>query len=100
MCRWCDSTVAEYLRGPHYGSERLDARDRCNEYVMTGLRTARGISLAEAAVRFGAERARRLERGAARWLASGTLVRDGERLYIPSARLLVSDAVIASLFEA
>lgn len=97
--RWCVSTVAGYLRNPEYESERLTPRDCCNEYVMTGLRTARGISLAVVAGRFGAEQARRLEREAAPWLAAGALVREGARLRIPPERFLVSDAVIGALFE-
>ena len=98
--RWCSSAAGEYIAAPAYGFERLTPRDRCNEYVMTGLRTAEGISLAEAAERFGAATAARLVRDAGPWLAAGTLVREADRLRIPAARMLVSDAVIEALFDA
>ncbi len=97
---WCLSGAQEYIAGPEYGSERLAPRDRCNEYVMTGLRTAEGISLAVAAERFGPETAARLTAAAGPWLAAGTLVRAGNRLRIPPERFLLSDAVIEALFDA
>lgn len=97
---WCLSSAEDYLAAPEYGSERLTPRDRCNEYVMTRLRTSEGISLAEAAERFGPQTAARLTAAAGPWLSGGTLLREGDRLRIPSARFLLSDAVIESLFEA
>ncbi len=44
--------------------------------------------------------AARLVRDAGPWLAAGTLVREADRLRIPAARMLVSDAVIEALFDA
>ncbi len=99
--RWCTSSVAEYVaEPPRYGSEVLTPRDCCNEYVMTGLRTAGGISLGVVAQRFGAGRAQRMAEAAAPWIAAGTLVCEGEWMRIPAERFLVSDAVIEALFEA
>lgn len=99
--RWCTSSVAEYISKPAvYDCEHLTPRDRCNEYVMTGLRTAEGISLEVVAQRFGTERAARMEKAAAPWIDAGVLVREERRLRIPAERFLVSDAVIEEFFEA
>lgn len=96
--RWAVSSVAEYLAGAPYGSERPDAAERYDEYVMTRLRTADGIELEEVRRLFGEGRLEYLLREAAPWLASGDLLRGGGRMRIPAERFLRSDAVIADLF--
>lgn len=98
--RWCQSSVAEYLAGPRYGSEMLTARDRYNETVMTRLRTAEGIALDGFERQFGRERLERLLREAAPLVGAGMLRLGGGRLRVPPERFLVSDAVIETLFEA
>ena len=80
-------------------AETLTDRDRFNEYVMTRLRTAEGIGLAETEALFGPERTARMQRGAAPWIRAGALVVSGGRMAVPAARMLVSDAVIEALFE-
>lgn len=98
--RWCTSTVEGYIVAPDYGSERLTARDHANEYVMTALRTAEGISLSLFEERFGEAQRRRLLDDAHLFLEAKTLTLDGDRLRIPSEKFLVSDAVISALFDA
>ena len=97
--RWNVDSVEGYLAGEPGGAETLSERDRFNEYVMTRLRTAEGIDLAEAEARFGAERAERMRRAAEPWKRAGTLVAAGGRIAVPAARMLVSDAVIEGFFE-
>lgn len=94
-------SVEAYLdAGPEeYITERLTPQDRYNEYVMTRLRTAEGIDLGEAERLFGAARTARIVQDAAPWLESQTLVVSQRRMAVPPARMLVSDAVIESLFE-
>ena len=96
--RWCGQTVAEYLGGCEYGSERLDERDRRNETVMISLRRIEGIDLADFARKFGAEYAERIaaEAGA---LGGYGVECDGRSIKIPPERMLVSDAVIEALFD-
>lgn len=96
---WNPSSVDRYIAGEAPEAEILTDRDRFNEYVMTRLRTAEGIDLAEAAARFGPERTARMRREADRWIRSGALRCNGTRMFIPAARMLVSDAVIEELFE-
>ena len=97
--RWCGQRVEEYIGGVEYGSERLSQRDCLNEYLMTSLRRAEGISTALIGERFGEDARRRVERSAEPHLKTGWLIKDGDRLKIPAERFLVSDAVISTLFE-
>lgn len=97
---WNVASVARYIDGEEAEAEQLTEHDRFNEYLLTRLRTAEGICLEELRQRFGAERAERLRREAARWIAAGTLRISSGRMAVPPERFLVSDAVIESLFEA
>ncbi len=93
-------SVDAYLadRAGGYITETLTAADRYNEFVMTSLRTAEGIDMREMERRFGAERATEFEISAQPHLASGLLIRQGYRWFIPPEKYLVSDAVISELF--
>lgn len=98
--RWCEPGVAEYIAEPRYGSERLTERDRANETVMTALRTADGLDTEAFGARYGAARLARTMAAAQPFLKSGALCSEGGRLRIPAERFLLSDAVIAALFDA
>lgn len=69
--------------------------ERFNDLVMTSLRTARGLSLDEVSRRCGLKYRRLVERTAMPYLASGLMVSDGDRLYIPELKWLVSNDIIA-----
>lgn len=97
--RWCPASVARYIETPEYDCEQLTQHDRYNEYVMTGLRTAEGISLRTVAERYTPQAAERMLSAAASWLASGRLVRENDRLRIPPEHFLLSDAMIETFFE-
>ncbi|MBP3483382.1 MAG: radical SAM family heme chaperone HemW [Alistipes sp.] len=96
--RWCEQSADKYVRGCEYVSERLDERDRRNETVMTSLRRIEGIDLADFAEKFGAEYAERLAEEAVKLKGYGVEC-DGNSIRIPPERMLVSDAVIESLFD-
>jgi len=97
--RWNASSLDRYTAGEPPEREVLTGRDRCNEYVMTRLRTAEGIDLDETQQLFGAGAAARIEQEAARFVAAGMLTAAGRRLAVPPERFLISDAVIEALFE-
>lgn len=96
---WNASSFDDYLSGKGGGSECLTARDRCNEYIMTRLRTVGGIDLGEFATLFGGGRTARLLDDAAVWVQAGALVVEAGRMAVPPVRFLLSDAVIGDLFE-
>ena len=96
---WCTSTAKEYAEGKFlYEGEELTTTDHLNEYIMTSLRTSRGIDLGYIAERFGTKHVASIEQAAEPWLASKSLARHDNRLSIPATHFLVSDAIIESFF--
>ena len=81
-----------------FEEEEISEADAFNEYVMTGLRTAKGISLTEIDSRFGDYRTERLLRDANNYLECGRLLLDADRLFIPEKDWLISDRIISDLF--
>lgn len=97
---WNAASVDRYLAAEAPEREVLSDRDRFNEYVITRLRTAEGIDLAEVGRLFGVRRLERLEEEAGRMVRTGALVAADGRIAVPPGRFLLSDAVIGALFEA
>ncbi|WP_418991698.1 radical SAM family heme chaperone HemW [Alistipes sp.] len=96
---WNVASLEQYLAGAPAETETLSDRDRFNEYLMTRLRTAEGVVLAEVEHLFGRERLARLLHDAKSSVCAHTLRTEDGRLAIPPERFLVSDAVIEALFE-
>ena len=100
--RWNTADNKRYLEsletGGYFEAERLSDTDRFNETLMTGLRTARGISWEKIGREFGDEKIGFLRTAVRKYLDSGRLIDDGHSLRIPSVHFLVSDSVIADLF--
>ncbi|MDR2885763.1 MAG: coproporphyrinogen III oxidase family protein, partial [Rikenellaceae bacterium] len=95
--RWNEQTLEAYIAGPAYQSETLSDDELWDEYLMTRLRTAEGVSETEIAPRFGARRLQEFEKCAAGPLAAGTLVKIDGNYVIPSEKVFVSDGIICSL---
>ena len=81
-----------------YEWEELEESDRFNEYLMTGLRTAKGISLTTIDTRFGDYRSNKLMQDAQNYLECGRLQLDDDRIFIPEQEWLISDRIISDLF--
>lgn len=99
--RWSLDTVESYASGGEFRFEQelLTERDRLNEYLMTHLRTAEGISFREMGEQFGPEAVVRIEKEAEPLLLQGLLSSTPEGLKIPAERFLLSDHLIGMLFE-
>lgn len=98
-CRsWNVASNKLYLEGAPREMERLSPTDLLNEYLMTRLRTADGISLEYLAARFGTAEATRIAVRCADFVASGDMRRTAEGFAILPERFLVSDFLIAELF--
>ena len=95
--RWCDQPIEEYIGGVEYGSEVLSAKDKLNEYVMTSLRCAEGLSLSKVERDFGENERERLAREAMGEELQSLVVIEGDTLRIPSEKMLLSDLVIEAL---
>lgn len=97
--RWCEQPIEAYIEGVEYDSERLSDVDRINEYVMTSLRCAEGLSLAKVERDFGVVERERLEQEASEEGVTSLIVRDGGVLRIAPEKMLVSDMVITALMR-
>lgn len=99
--RWSLDTVESYAsRGAfRFEEEQLSARDRLNEYLMTRLRTAEGISFREIFEQFGCEAAERIRRESNPLIEQELFIPTPEGLKIPAERFLLSDHLIGMLFE-
>ena len=76
----------------------LTTADQVNEYLLTGLRTQWGCSLAELNTLLGNDFSRVQSRDLAAMYASGWLTNDGDRLRLSKAGKLFADRVAATLF--
>ncbi len=88
MRRSFAGTIGEYLSGEPYAIENLSEKDRRNELIMTRLRTAEGIKDHHLT-----------PSQAAPFLERGLLVHGEGHYRIPPHKFLLSDIVIAGLFE-
>lgn len=95
--RWCEQGVEEYIHGAEYGSEELSQGDKLNEYVMTSLRCAEGLSLAKVEHDFGEQERERLEHESSKNELAQLLQNDNGMLRIAPENMLLSDFVIAAL---
>ena len=97
MRRWCDQPIEEYVGGVEYGSEVLTPTNKLNEYVMTSLRCAEGLSLAKVERDFGVKERERLEQDASKEGMKRLLINDNGNLRIAPEDMLLSDFVIEAL---
>lgn len=100
--QWNVASNARYMEAishnqQFYEYEELSDDERYNEYVMTSLRTARGILLCEVEKRWGRDRVGYILKEGEPFFRSGLLYKDGERVAIRSSNFLLSDAVITNL---
>ncbi len=82
-----------------YGFEELDGQTQYNEFVMTGLRTSRGISLSELSARFGTKLYDYCLDMSRQYLSSGKMLIDGDRLHLTPAGIFISDTIISDLMS-
>ncbi len=96
-----DPRPERYLARPEAAEvfeETLTPEDRVREALMLGLRTAEGITLDALAERTGLDPRAGREREVARRIASGDLIEEGNRWFVPHSRWLHLDGIVADLF--
>lgn len=81
-----------------FEKETLSTTDQYNEYIMTGLRTARGVDLSAIEVRFGPRYAAHFITGVASFQASGQVREESGRYWLPGAHRFMADGIAAALF--
>ena len=79
-------------------TEVLSKKDQYNEYIMTGLRTAKGVSIEKINREFGNEFATYLQRQAAKPIGNGLLFLEDKILRVSDKGKFLSDGIAADLF--
>lgn len=78
--------------------ERLGPDEIVREALMLGLRTREGVDLPETARRAGIDPLAGRERALDRRIAAGDVIREGDRLRVPTDRWLRLDSIVVDLF--
>lgn len=97
-------SLTRYLNGVKSGqlareTENLDANERYNEAVMTGLRTMWGLSMEDIRARFGEGLQRYCLQNARKYLDAGLLVMDGDRLRMTREGIFISNGIMSDLMK-
>jgi oxygen-independent coproporphyrinogen-3 oxidase len=91
--------VAALAQGLSFSEgETLTANMHYNEYILTGLRTAKGVAPGYIRQHFGESYYNYFLQQAAPYLQTGKLTQAQESIMIPPLHFFVSDAIIESLF--
>lgn len=77
--------------------EKLEEKDRFNEYLMTGLRTSWGLDLDDIEKRFGKKYLQHIEANIS-GLSSRHIIQEERTLILSAEGRLISDTIIAGLF--
>ena len=99
--QWNVSSLSKYIKGINNGTPDAERETphRYNEYIMTGLRTSRGISQNHISNAFGPETLEFCMKEAKKYIEAGILENKGDKLSLGRRGMMVSDAVIRSLFK-
>lgn len=73
--------------------------EQFNDYLLTRLRTARGIDISDCRERFGTNRTTCMMADAQKCVRQGWLECESGHLYIPERHMLVSDSIIVQLIQ-
>lgn len=101
--QWTVANNARYMKSVEEGcvevqNELLTQADRCNEMIMTRLRTSRGLDLKELAFQFGEAYAQELEQGLQTQEMTDHTQREGNRVWLNRSGKMMADRLAASLF--
>lgn len=103
--QWNVSSLPDYIKGIQEGiipaeREEIDPQTAYNDYVLTGLRTARGIDLDKIERDFGRDKRIYCEQQAKRHLVSGTLQQENTGLFLSRKGIFLSDGIMSDLMFA
>lgn len=100
---WNISNNTLYIRAVERGElplevELLSAKDRYNEYIMTGLRTMWGIDMQRVATQYGSDRVVYLQERAQKFIDDELLQLEGDVLKMTDKGKFLSDGIASDLF--
>jgi oxygen-independent coproporphyrinogen-3 oxidase len=81
----------------YYQHEMIDRKTAYNEYIMTSLRTSKGISLTELAKNFGEEYLLAIKGSSQRFLNKGTIIEREENYILTDQGKFIADYIISEL---
>jgi len=101
--RWNIANNALYIQSLQKGllpfeEETLTETQQLNEYIMTALRTAEGISTKYISTKFGKEKASKIIQAGAKYESTGKLKMENERIILTAEGKLFADGIAADLF--
>lgn len=97
--RWNEGNLLSYVaEGPQSDSESLSDTDLYNEFIMTRLRTLKGLSYNDLQERFGEGLLRYCQKQAKPHLQQGNLTEDGQTIRLTRRGIFVSNQVMSDLF--
>ena len=103
--QWNIANNALYIRGIEKGElnyeiETLTAKQRLNEYIMTGLRTTEGICFSDERWKLTDDSIKnRIIVSAKKWETSGNMLKDENSLRLSDKGKLLADGIAADLFQ-
>jgi oxygen-independent coproporphyrinogen-3 oxidase len=100
---WNVANNTKYIKSIEEGilpseTEILSIEDKYNEYIMTGLRTKKGVSLEKVESEFGEKYSEYLLKQAENSLKTGLLIQENQTLKISKKGKFLSDGIAADLF--
>ncbi|MDR1556925.1 MAG: radical SAM family heme chaperone HemW [Tannerellaceae bacterium] len=100
--QWNVSSLQHYIKGiqkkvPCIETELLNIHNKYNEYILTRLRTCRGISLSYILTNFGEEKYNYCIMQAKRLVDTGFLRQEGDKLLLSGKGIFVSDGLMCDL---
>lgn len=100
---WNVANNTKYIKSIEAGElpsekELLSKQDKYNEYIMTGLRTKKGVSLGKVESEFGKKYSEYLLKQAENLLKNNLLILENETLKISKKGKFLSDGIAADLF--
>ncbi len=104
--RYNPSNIKKYLDSyksatdsPFYLTEDETESQRFNDYIITSLRTSKGIWVEECAKRFGVERSKKLLNKAMQYVNTEAMTLENDHLRISEGHWLISDRIMINFIE-
>ena len=100
--QWNMASLTGYIKAlesgiPLFEREELTFTERINDYLITRIRTIRGISLRDMANQFGPDYTQKVQASAYSFLQSGHLTQNGDQIYLTRKGIMVSDEIMLAL---
>jgi oxygen-independent coproporphyrinogen III oxidase len=101
--RWNIANNALYIQSLQknilpFEEEKLTETQQLNEYIMTALRTMEGISTAYVGTEFGEDAVSKIKASSTKYLTTGKIMLEGERIILTKEGKLFADGIAADLF--